>query len=155
MPAELDNTGFFLQQRNSEGDRPQIRIYPPSKEVFILNAERERAAFTLKEFAGSKQQHFDGYPKPVERFFFEILDHSDGKVKILSVGKSAAKQIFEQVLRPKPKPRRNWFMRLLEWLKIVKPLPTEYHRDLEIHRFCDGSRPWPQYSVRVVGDTSG
>ena len=75
-------------------------------------------------YEGRRQVDSPDFTEPVERFLFNVIDKSDNQIKILSVGRAVGQKIIDLMTAPRPRPRRNWFMRILEWLGIVKPIPV-------------------------------
>jgi len=117
--------------------------------------DRNSAVCTFCSYEGSKTVEHASLPRPVERFLFQIVDKSDGQVKTLVVGKSVAQQIFGLLTQPRPKQRRNWFMRILEWLRIVKPLPEvdpEFNFEIScrMEPITGTVARYPRYEVRAV-----
>jgi hypothetical protein len=83
----------------------------------------------------------------VDRFLFNIVDRSDGKIKVLSVGREVGHQILNLMAEPRPRPRRNWFMRILEWLRIVKLIPVP-DKPLELTISMQKQNGLPRYEVQ-------
>ena len=117
---------------------------------FFYALPRNNAKVTVQDVGMRQECTCPGLPRPVKRYQFTIFDHTDGQTKILWVGEAVAKKIFEELAKPSPIPRRNWFMRLLEWLGVVKPLFSEpLSQDFKIGLNSDGQ--YPRYDVRRLG----
>ena len=124
----------------------QFRFKPDEQYVRVL--PNSTAAFRVEDYIGRRSVQTHPMHRPTERCFFTVVDHSDGQTKVLSLGKEASEQLMRLILQPILPPRRNWFMRLLEWLHIIKPLPARQHEEFEITRTDESG--WPRYSVRTT-----
>lgn len=136
---------FWQPSGNAE---PNIRLTGQMNEPFFQILPNSTASFMVQDYVGRRRLQAPGMPRPTERCFFTIVDHNDGQTKVLSLGKEASEQLMRLILQPILPPRRNWFMRLLEWLHIIKPLPIKQHEEFEITRTDEAG--WPRYSVRAT-----
>lgn len=109
----------------------------------------EEAGFTVQDYEGRREKFFNGLPCPVERHFFQVVDRADGKIKVLSVSKHVAREIMQHMTEY-VKPKRSWFMRFLEWLGFVAPLPDD-SMEFAITKDQYKGTPYPRYYVRKAG----
>jgi hypothetical protein len=70
---------------------------------------------------GQRTVSCPGCPNPVQRHLFQIKDFSDGEIKLLFLPSTVAYKLIMGLTTPKPR-QRNWFMRILEWIRVVKPM---------------------------------
>ena len=118
-------------------------------DFFKLNRDNDHIVFKCQAYLG--RHYIPNTYKPVERHTFQILDHADNQVKVLSLPKSATKQLMGLMVEPIHVRRKNWFMRLLEYLRLVRPI-LRYQEEFTILRRMvrHGHEEWPQFEVMGV-----
>ena len=116
--------------------------------IYLSPFHNENSIFTLLSFEGEKMMNCQG--QSYTRYLFHIVDHADGQIKFLSLGKSVARDLMGKMTLEKPKLKRHWFVQCLERFKLVKPLPTEHYKEFRIHRRWPPNKPYPSYSVQVL-----
>jgi len=131
-----------------DAQRQALKDYfPPTPQPeFLIPKRHGYIEFTLLDFEG-EQEIQPPNCDPCTRFIFNVVDHTDERPKLLSVGKSIAAELMKWATMTKPQPPRNWFMRLLERVGLTRPLPEEYYEEFKIRCEPPGRTPWPRYHV--------
>lgn len=127
--SEIDNSSFFKKVRYVD-----VGDISPSEAAMWVKRERDHARLRIYDPVD--------LPSPEKRYFFNVLDHADGKTKILSVPESVARKIIdlsEQV------PKKPWWRRLLEWLGFLRPQEDFFGFDISVIRIDD--RGYPRYEM--------
>lgn len=118
---------------------------------FMRIPENKTVSFHVDDYHGWFEQDFPEYHRTVTRYVFNIRDDQDGEVKTLVTGRLLGEKLFFWLATTKPAPVRNWFMRMLERMGIVKPLVAGGYRDFTVTRSI-GVHGFPQYDVKVKND---